>query len=204
MLKKLVYLSIKRLFDVLFSGILLILLFPILCIVSIVLTISNNGSPFFVQRRPGLNEKIFLLYKFRSMNDNRDVIGNLLSDEDRLTAIGIFLRKYSIDELLQLLNVFKGEMSFVGPRPLLVRYIERYNTSQRRRHDVKPGITGWAQVNGRNAISWSEKFELDLYYVENAGFLIDIKIIFLTVFKVIRRRDISSETSATMEEFYGN
>jgi lipopolysaccharide/colanic/teichoic acid biosynthesis glycosyltransferase len=162
------------------------------------------GKPiFFRQQRPGLDGKIFGIYKFRTMTNEKDGNGKLLPDEDRLVGIGKFIRSTSLDELPQLFNVLKGEMSFVGPRPLLVEYLERYNAEQKRRHDIKPGITGWAQVNGRNAISWEEKFKLDVWYVENQSFLLDMKILWMTFLKVIKRSDISQQGQATMEVFKG-
>ena len=165
---------------------------------------KNLGSPaIFKQERPGKNGKIFTMYKFRSMNDARDKNGELLPDSERLTEFGKLLRATSLDELPELWNVLKGEMSLIGPRPLLVRYLTRYNSFQMRRHEVLPGITGWAQVNGRNAISWEDKFELDIYYVENSSFLLDIKILFLTVKKVFVKEGISQQGEATIEEFTG-
>ena len=162
------------------------------------------GSPIlFRQLRPGLNEKIFGIYKFRTMTNEKDANGELLPDEQRLVGVGKFIRSISLDELPQIFNVLKGEMSFVGPRPLLIEYLELYNEKQKKRHDVKPGITGWAQVNGRNAISWEQKFELDVWYVDNQSFLLDIKILWLTFLKVIKRSDISSSTTVTMEKFEG-
>jgi undecaprenyl phosphate N,N'-diacetylbacillosamine 1-phosphate transferase len=162
------------------------------------------GRPIlFRQYRPGYKESIFGIYKFRTMTNDKDEYGNLLPDEKRILRLGKFIRSSSLDELPQLLNVLKGEMSFVGPRPLLVEYLDLYNTDQKRRHDVKPGITGWAQVNGRNAISWEQKFSYDVWYVENQSFLLDIKILWMTFLKVIKRSEISSSTSATMEKFEG-
>jgi undecaprenyl phosphate N,N'-diacetylbacillosamine 1-phosphate transferase len=163
------------------------------------------GSPIlFKQKRPGYRKKIFGIYKFRTMTNDKDTNGNLLPDEQRLIGIGKFIRSTSLDELPQLFNVLKGEMSFVGPRPLLIEYLELYNNKQIKRHDVKPGITGWAQVNGRNAISWEQKFKYDIWYVENQSFSLDIKILWLTFLKVVRRSDISSDTSVTMEKFKGS
>ena len=163
------------------------------------------GSPIlFRQKRPGYKEKIFGIYKFRTMTNEKDEFGNLLPDDKRLVGIGKFIRSTSLDELPQLFNVLKGEMSFVGPRPLLEEYLPLYNQKQKRRHDVKPGITGWAQVNGRNAISWEQKFDYDVWYVDNQSFLLDIKILWLTFLKVVKRSDISSSTSSTMEKFTGN
>lgn len=195
---------LKRLFDfiIAFSG--LLLLSPVFIIVTIGLYFVNDGKPFFFQKRPGKNERIFSIIKFKTMNDKRDSQGNLLSDAERLTAMGTFVRKTSLDELPQLINVLKGDMAIVGPRPLLPQYLPLYNEVQRRRHEVRPGITGWAQVNGRNAISWAKKFELDVWYVENLSLLFDLKILFLTAKKVIIREGISQEGQATMEPFKGN
>lgn len=163
------------------------------------------GSPIlFRQKRPGYNEKIFGIYKFRTMSNEVDSNGELLSDEKRLRGLGKFIRSTSLDELPQVFNVLKGEMSFIGPRPLLIEYLPLYNDEQKRRHDVKPGITGWAQVNGRNAISWEQKFAYDTWYVDNQSFLLDIKILWLTFMKVVKRSDISSSSSQTMEKFKGN
>ena len=195
---------IKRLIDFTLSLIGLVLASPILLIFILLLSFANKGKPFFLQKRPGKNEKIFSIIKFKTMNDAKDKNGNLLSDAERLTKIGKFIRKTSIDELPQLINVLIGNMSLIGPRPLLVEYLPLYNEFQKKRHDVKPGITGWAQVNGRNAISWQEKFNLDVWYVNNISFLIDLKIIILTIKKVIKSEDISSDNSATMEKFKGN
>jgi lipopolysaccharide/colanic/teichoic acid biosynthesis glycosyltransferase len=165
----------------------------------------SMGSPvLFRQKRPGLHGKIFEIYKFRTMRDARDEKGALLPDEMRLTKTGKIIRSLSLDELPQLFNVIKGDMSFVGPRPLLPEYLSLYNERQKRRHDVKPGITGWAQVNGRNALSWQERFELDVWYVEHRSFLLDMKILWMTLLKVLRREGIASQTSATMEKFEGN
>jgi len=169
----------------------------------VILTISNQGSPFFFQVRPGLNNKLFKVIKFKTMNDKKDQFGHLLPDADRLTKLGSFIRKASLDEFPQLLNVLKGDMSLVGPRPLLVEYLPLYSKEQASRHLVKPGITGWAQVNGRNAISWEQKFILDVWYVENQSFLLDIKILFLTVLKVFMRDGISSADTVTMSKFTG-
>ena len=194
---------IKRLLDILLSGLALIVLSPVL-LVTAILVRTKLGSPvIFCQERPGKDEKIFRLYKFRSMTDEKDENGNLLPDEIRLTRFGRLLRSTSLDELPELWNIFRGDMSIVGPRPLLVRYLPRYNEEQKHRHDVRPGLTGWAQINGRNAISWEEKFRLDVWYVRNLRFTTDVKIIFLTVKKVFCREGISSEMAATMEEFMG-
>ncbi|MBQ3215745.1 MAG: sugar transferase [Oscillospiraceae bacterium] len=195
---------IKRLLDFLLSLMALCVLSPVLLILMILGVILMKGNPFFTQQRPGRNEKIFRLIKFRTMTCQKDKDGNLLPDEQRLTKYGRFLRSTSLDELPELINILVGHMSIVGPRPLLVRYLPRYNEEQRRRHDVRPGLTGWAQVNGRNAISWEDKFRLDVWYVENVRFGTDVKTIFMTVKNVLRREGISSETSATMEEFMGS
>ncbi len=195
---------LKRLIDFTLSLIGLIILSPLFIIVTIALFIANDGKPFFFQPRPGLNEKVFKVIKFKSMNDKRDADGNLLPDKDRLTKAGSFVRKTSLDELPQLINVLKGDMSLVGPRPLLVRYLPLYNNEQKRRHDVRPGITGWAQVNGRNAIGWAQKFEYDVWYVDNISFGLDLKIIFLTIKKVFVREGISQEGEVSMEYFKGN
>jgi undecaprenyl phosphate N,N'-diacetylbacillosamine 1-phosphate transferase len=180
-----------------------VILSPVFVIVVCWLTIANSGKPFFFQRRPGKNEKIFKVIKFKTMNDRKDKQGNLLPDADRLTPIGRFVRKTSLDEVPQLLNVIKGDMSIVGPRPLLEEYLPLYNPTQKLRHTVKPGITGWAQVNGRNAISWKQKFEYDVWYVNNIGFLLDFRILLLTVSNVAKSEGISSGTSVTMEKFTG-
>lgn len=194
---------IKRLLDFLAALIGLLLLSPIFLFVTIGLIFANQGKPFFFQRRPGKNERIFSIVKFKTMNDKKGPDGSLLSDADRLTPIGAFVRKTSLDEIPQLINVLKGDMSLIGPRPLLPQYLELFDEVQKRRHEVRPGITGWAQVNGRNAISWKRKFELDVYYVENISLALDIKIFFLTVKKVFVREGISSEGQATTEAFNG-
>ncbi len=196
--------SIKPFLDFVCSLLGLILLSPIFFVVWLGLTIANNGKPFFFQRRPGKGEKIFTVVKFKTMNDKRDTEGQLLPDAQRLTAVGSFVRKTSLDELPQLLNVLKGDMSFVGPRPLLPEYLPLYNDRQRKRHNVKPGITGWAQVNGRNAISWEQKFEYDIWYVENQSFALDLKILFKTVQKVFKSEGIAQEGQATAEQFKGS
>ena len=194
----------KRLFDIVLSSLLLILFSPIILIVVFFIR-QKLGSPiFFTQDRPGLNEEIFKIYKFRTMSDEKDENGNLLPDELRLKGIGKVIRSTSLDELPQLFNVLKGDMSFVGPRPLLIEYLPLYNSEQKRRHDVLPGITGWAQVNGRNAISWEKKFEYDVWYADNQSFFLDIKIMWITFLKVIKRSDISSTSSVTMEKFKGD
>lgn len=194
----------KRLIDLLVAVTMLITLSPIILSSFIGLAISNRGIVFFRQPRPGKNSTIFKILKFKTMNDRRNDNGHLLPDAERLTNLGRFIRSSSLDELPQLFNVLKGDMSLVGPRPLLVKYLERYNLEQARRHEVKPGITGWAQVNGRNAISWEDKFKLDVWYVDNISFFTDVRILWLTVKKVIKRTDISSKTAATMEEFKGS
>jgi lipopolysaccharide/colanic/teichoic acid biosynthesis glycosyltransferase len=198
------YLSfLKPFLDVFVASVVFIVLLPVFLVVVVLLTIANSGKPFFFQLRPGKNEKIFRVIKFKTMNDRTDANGELLSDEKRLTSIGKFVRKTSLDEIPQLLNVIKGDMSIVGPRPLLVEYLPLYDDRQKHRHDVKPGITGWAQVNGRNAIGWEQKFEFDLWYVNNIGFPLDLRILLLTVKNVIRSEGINSATSATMEKFTG-
>ncbi|MEG0931911.1 MULTISPECIES: sugar transferase [Weeksellaceae] len=194
----------KRLFDFTFAFICLLFLSPIFIIVTIGLYLANNGKPFFFQARPGLNEKIFSIIKFKTMNDKKDANGNLLSDAERLTPIGAFVRKTSLDEIPQLINVLKGDMSLIGPRPLLPQYLPLYNDNQKRRHNVRPGITGWAQVNGRNAISWTKKFELDVWYVDNVSFFTDMKVFFTTFKKVFKSEGISQNGQATMEAFNGN
>jgi undecaprenyl phosphate N,N'-diacetylbacillosamine 1-phosphate transferase len=194
----------KRFIDILFATIVLAILFPIFLILIILLFIFNDGKPFFTQTRPGLNGKLFRIVKFKTMNDTKDIKGNLLSDAQRLTPVGKFIRKASLDELPQLINVIKGDMSLIGPRPLLEQYLPLYNDIQKQRHHVRPGITGWAQVNGRNAISWEQKFEYDVYYVKNLSFWLDVKIVFLTIKKIFKKEGISSATSATMEIFKGN
>ncbi len=197
-------LCIKRLIDIVCSLTALIILSPVLVITAILVR-TRLGSPvLFKQDRPGKDEKIFRLYKFRTMTDAKDANGELLPDEVRLTRFGKTLRSTSLDELPELVNILKGDMSIVGPRPLLVRYLPRYNERQKRRHKVRPGLTGYAQAYGRNALSWQERLELDVQYVENVTFLNDVKILFKTVETVVKRDGISSETSATMEEFMGN
>lgn len=181
----------------------LIILAPILIIVTIGLFMANNGKPFFLQRRPGKNGRVFSIVKFKTMNDKKNTNGDLLPDADRLTGIGAFVRKTSLDEIPQLINVVKGDMSLIGPRPLLVHYLPIYNEHQARRHEVRPGITGWAQVNGRNAISWTKKFELDVWYIDHLSFSLDVKIFFLTIKKVFIKEGISKEGQATTEAFNG-
>jgi len=194
---------LKRFFDILLSGCALLVLWPVLTVVALLVRIKLGSPVVFCQERPGKDEKIFKMYKFRSMTDERDENGELLPDDVRLTKFGRLLRATSLDELPELWNIFKGDMSIVGPRPLLVRYLPRYNAEQRRRHEVRPGLTGLAQVSGRNAITWEEKFSYDVKYVDNITLLGDLKIIFLTAKKVLIREGISSETAATMEEFMG-
>jgi undecaprenyl phosphate N,N'-diacetylbacillosamine 1-phosphate transferase len=195
---------IKPLFDFIFSLLIFIALSPFFITCAILLFFANAGNPFFFQQRPGKSEKIFTLIKFKTMNDKKDQAGNLLSDEERLTAIGKFIRKTSLDEIPQLLNVIKSDMSLIGPRPLLIQYLPLYNTFQKRRHEVKPGITGWAQINGRNAISWQQKFEYDVWYIDNVSFLLDCKIIFQTIYNVLKQKNISQLGNATVEYFKGN
>lgn len=195
---------IKRILDIILSFLALVILSPLLILTAFLIRIKLGTPVFFKQLRPGKNEKIFGILKFRTMTDAKDENGNLLPDEIRLTRFGQFLRSTSIDELPELLNILNGDMSIVGPRPLLVQYLERYNEEQKHRHDVKPGLTGLAQVNGRNGITWEEKFHYDLEYVKNITFYGDCKIIFQTVMKVFGRKGISSATSVTMEEFKGN
>jgi lipopolysaccharide/colanic/teichoic acid biosynthesis glycosyltransferase len=198
-------LGIKLIGDRLMAALLLLLFSPILVVVAILVRLRMGSPVVFTQARPGKNGKIFTVYKFRTMTSDCDANGNLLSDEERLIPLGQFFRKASLDELPQLWNVFVGDMSFVGPRPLLVRYLERYNSEQARRHDVRPGITGWAQVNGRNTLSWDEKFALDLWYVDNWSLLLDFKILLLTVKKVFKQEGISQATTTVgMSEFMGN
>lgn len=195
----------KRVIDFILVFCVLAVIWPILFLVTLWLYFANKGTgAFFFQERPGKNGKIFRVIKFKTMTDERDAGGNLLTDADRLTNVGRFVRSTSIDELPQLINVLKGDMALIGPRPLLVQYLPLYSKEQARRHDVRPGITGWAQVNGRNAISWTKKFELDVWYVDHCSFWLDVKIIFLTIKKVFVREGISQEGQATMEFFTGN
>jgi len=195
---------IKKTFDLLCALLLLILFLPLLAILTIIIRFKLGRPVFFKQKRPGLNGKSFIMYKFRTMKDAYDNKGQLLSDSERLTDFGRFLRKYSLDELPELLNVLKGDMSLVGPRPLLMDYLPLYSKEQARRHEVKPGITGWAQINGRNAISWREKFKLDVWYVDNKSFWLDIKILCITIVKVLKKEGISLNGHATTEKFNGN
>ena len=194
----------KRFFDFFIALIGLLVLLPIVIIVTIALYFANQGKPFFFQSRPGLNERIFKIIKFKTMNDKKDPNGNLLSDAERLTPIGAFVRKTSLDELPQLINVLKGDMAIIGPRPLLPQYLPLYNDTQKRRHNVRPGITGWAQVNGRNAISWTKKFELDVWYVDHLSFATDLKVFFTTFKKVFKSEGISSHGHVTIEPYNGN
>lgn len=193
----------KRFLDFFLALTALIVFSPIMIILIIGLFIANKGEPFFFQERPGKNEKIFNVIKFKSMNDKKDKNGKLLPDAERLTKMGSFVRKTSLDELPQLINVLKGDMSLIGPRPLRTYYLPLYSAEQKRRHDVRPGITGWAQVNGRNAISWTQKFEYDVWYVDRISFLLDVKILFLTIKKVFIREGISKEGHVTTEAFNG-
>ena len=195
----------KRFFDFCISLVVLVIAFPIMLIVAILLYFYNKGAgAFFFQERPGKNNKIFKVIKFKTMTDERDVEGNLLPDEKRLTKVGKFVRSTSIDELPQLINVLKGDMALIGPRPLLVQYLPLYSSEQARRHEVRPGISGWAQCHGRNAISWTEKFKLDVWYVDHCTLWTDTQVIFITIKNVLMRKDINSATSATMEVFNGN
>ena len=195
----------KRVIDFIISLCVLAVIWPILAVIALWLHFANKGAgAFFLQERPGKDGKIFKVIKFKTMTDKRDAEGNLLPDEQRLTKVGRFVRSTSIDELPQLINVLKGDMALIGPRPLLVQYLPLYSKEQARRHEVRPGITGWAQCHGRNAISWTKKFELDVWYVDHCSLLVDLKIIFITLKKVFVREGISSETSATMEPFRGN
>lgn len=193
----------KRLLDFILSLCAIVILFPLLFVLMILGVIFMRGNPFFTQERPGKNEKIFKLIKFRSMDNRTDQYGNLLPDDVRLNKYGKFLRASSLDELPELINILKGDMSIIGPRPLLVRYLDRYNEEQHHRHDVRPGLTGYAQAHGRNALSWEDKFAMDVWYTKHITFLGDIRIIWDTLMTVLRRDGINSETSATMEEFMG-
>ncbi len=193
----------KRVLDFSISLVVLIMVSPIFLALIIFLAIANNGKPFFVQRRPGKNEKIFSILKFKTMNDNTDANGELLPAEERITAIGKIVRQNSLDEIPQLINVIKGDMSLIGPRPLIIGYLPIYNEIQKTRHDVKPGITGWAQVNGRNSISWTKKFEYDVWYVNNLSFMLDLKIMALTIKKVIQKKDVNLSEEVMSEYFNG-
>ena len=194
---------LKRLFDILFSLVLLIILAPLILLMAVLIRLKMGAPVLFRQPRPGLRGRQFYLFKFRTMSEEVDEEGRVLDDRERLTALGRWLRKYSLDELPQLFNVLKGDLSFVGPRPLLMRYLGRYSPEQARRHEVKPGITGWAQINGRNALSWEDKFKYDVWYVDNQSFLLDLKILWLTFFKAIKAEGISQDGWATMPEFMG-
>lgn len=194
---------LKRCLDLAGAAALITLLAPILAVIVVLVRLKLGAPVLFCQRRPGLNARQFTLYKFRTMTGARDAQGNLLSDAQRLTSFGRFLRSTSLDELPELFNVLKGEMSLVGPRPLLVQYLERYTPEQMRRHEVKPGLTGWAQVNGRNALTWEQKFELDVWYVDHLSFCLDLKIIRLTVYKILTRESVNQPGQATVQEFMG-
>lgn len=194
----------KRIFDFIAALILLLALSPVLLFVTLGLLFANNGKPFFFQHRPGKHGKIFTIVKFKTMNDKKDANGILLSDKERLTSIGRLVRKTSLDELPQLINVLKGDMSMIGPRPLLVQYLSLYNDQQQKRHNVRPGITGWAQINGRNTISWQQKFAYDVWYTENISLKLDVVIVLKTIQKVLKREGITGETVATAEPFKGN
>lgn len=195
---------IKRVIDCLVALGLLILALPVLMIAAAFLFFANNGKVFFTQERPGRKTRLFRVIKFKTMNDKKDPNGRLLTDRERLTLAGKFIRTTSIDELPQMINVLKGDMSLIGPRPLLPKYLPLYNEQQKRRHEVRPGITGWAQVNGRNAISWQKKFEYDVWYVDNLGFLLDVQIVWLTIIKIFKREGITEQGSATISAFNGN
>ena len=197
-------LVIKPLIDFCIALTVLLLISPVLLSIMLLLLFFNQGKPFFLQRRPGKDGRIFTIIKFKTMNDKKDSLGKLLPDNQRLTRVGSFVRKTSIDEFPQLINVLKGDMSLVGPRPLLPEYLPLYNDFQKKRHNVKPGITGWAQVNGRNAIGWDLKFELDVWYADNVSFILDVKIVFQTIVKVLQRRGISASVLINMEPFKGN
>ena len=194
----------KRLLVFIIAFILLILFSPVLFILTIILFIINKGKPFYIHSRPGRYSNIFTVIKFKTMNDNCDTNGQLLPDFKRCTLIGRYIRSLSLDELPQLINVLIGDMSLIGPRPLLITYLPLYNQQQIKRHDVRPGMTGWAQINGRNTLSWEERFDLDVWYVENISFLLDLRIFFITLFKVIKREGINSDSQKTMHPFLGN
>lgn len=195
---------IKPAADRFFALFLLVVISPLLLGIIVMLGFSNKGNIFFKQKRPGKHEKIFIVLKFKTMNDKKDNKGNLLPDKERLHKLGLLLRKTSLDELPQLFNVLKGDMSFVGPRPLLVEYLPLYTEKQRLRHSIKPGITGWAQINGRNAISWEDKFNHDIWYVKHKSFVLDIKILFLTFFRIVQAKDVNKKNTATTTKFKGN
>ncbi len=196
--------SVKRVFDIIASLVLIIIAFPLLILIGVLVRIKLGSPVLFRQERPGKQNKIFMIYKFRTMNNRMDTNGNLQPDKARLTRFGSLLRKTSMDELPELFNILKGDMSFVGPRPLLVQYLTRYNSDQIRRHEVRPGLTGWAQVNGRNAITWEEKFDLDVWYVDNWSLWLDLKIIMKTILVVLKRNGINAEGEATIGEFVGS
>ena len=193
----------KRLFDLTATVLGLLMISPLLLVTGLLARIKHGSPVLFCQQRPGLGRKPFMMYKFRTMTDERDVDGNLLPDEQRMTRFGKYMRSSSLDELPELINVLKGEMSLVGPRPLLMEYLPLYTPAQDRRHEALPGITGWAQVNGRNALSWEDKFKLDVWYVDNRSLWLDVKILFLTVWKTLKREDINQEGQATMKKFMG-
>lgn len=195
---------VKRLLDLIISSAVLIVLSPLMLVIYVLILINLGGPAFFVQERVGKDNKVFKMIKFRTMKDSRDKDGNLLSDNERVTKFGSFLRSFSLDELPELINIIKGDMSLVGPRALLVQYLECYNDEQIRRHDVLPGLTGWAQINGRNSITWSEKFKLDVWYIDNWSLWLDIKIFFLTFWKVVKREGINQSETVTMEYFNGS
>ena len=195
---------LKRFLDLVLSFIGLLVLSPILLLVILLLAIANNGKPFFFQMRPGLNGHLFKIIKFKTMNDKKDTNGNLLNDDQRLTKVGSFVRKTSLDEIPQLLNVLKGDMSLIGPRPLLPEYLPLYNDEQKKRHNVRPGITGWAQVNGRNAINWQQKFKYDVWYVQHLSFKLDVKILIQTFQKVLKSEGIYASSTIVMNRFKGN
>jgi lipopolysaccharide/colanic/teichoic acid biosynthesis glycosyltransferase len=193
----------KQITDISIVSLLIVMLSPVILIILITLFLNNNGSLLFMQLRPGKDKKLFTLYKFKTMNDKKDFNGNLLPDNERLTSIGKIIRKLSLDELPQLFNVLKGDMSLIGPRPLLIEYLPLYSEYHKKRHLVKPGISGYAQVKGRNSLSWSEKFDLDVWYVENISFMLDLKIFFWTIYKIIKRDGINSSEKTTMTKFEG-
>jgi lipopolysaccharide/colanic/teichoic acid biosynthesis glycosyltransferase len=199
-----VYLRVKRILDFIFALILLIIVSPIMIIAAIATRLESKGPAIFMQQRPGKDGKIFKVYKFRTMRVETEKDGKPLSDMERMTKVGSFLRKTSIDELPQLMNIIKGEMSFIGPRPLLVQYLQHYTPEQMRRHEVLPGISGWAQVNGRNTISWEDKFRYDVWYVDNISLILDLRILYWTVYKVLNRKDVNSSEGNTMEIFTGS
>lgn len=198
------YKFFKRIFDFILSFVGLLILFPFFLTIFILLLFANNGKPFFFQSRPGKNEKIFKIIKFKTMNDKKDKNGIFLSFDKRVTKVGSFLRKTSLDEIPQLINVFKGDMSLIGPRPLLIKYLPLYSEIQKKRHNVRPGVTGWAQVNGRNAISWSKKFQYDVFYVDNISLTFDVKILILTFKKIIKTEGVNSGKNINMNEFKGD